>query len=86
MALFGETAPDPRDSEIQFLRGLVKTLQDQLVALTDARAHAVLTRPAPQARPVKEPTQPKVYGLTEDALHDIEAQFALADGFTGPKS
>lgn len=46
MAIFGD---DPRDSEIAFLRDLVKELQKQLVNLADPLAHARLN--PPQARP-----------------------------------
>ena len=40
--MFGK--PDPRDSEILFLREQVKTLQQQVLALTDIRAAALMAQ------------------------------------------
>jgi predicted nucleic acid-binding Zn-ribbon protein len=87
MALFG-SGTDPRDaliasqaSEIDFLRGQVKDLQDKLIAVTDKQAHAMLHRPVPVPRQKKEPAEPRIVTLRQP-IEDIEAQFALEEALS----
>lgn len=72
--MFGKA--DPRDTEIAFLRNLVKRLQDQVIALTDARAAAILAQKE-RPQPVIQPATPRpmgVQGIRESGVRLVEGR------------
>jgi hypothetical protein len=96
MALFGnDPGPDPvvealkltiaaLESERDYLRSQVRDLQGQILAITDARAHALLNRPQPVPRPAQEPKKPadNVFKMPQP-MADIEAAFAHGAALEG---
>lgn len=74
--MFGKAA-DPRDSEILFLREQVKTLQQQVLALTDIRAAAMVNQ-ANRGPHVPGPQAPARYmgpqALRESGLRVVEGK------------